>query len=227
MGGALAYLFKNRNTLPLREKLFLFFAFSSSLVLLVFYDIGIHNALCVIWLQFVFVISCVLSFFKKYTSKEKNISCLVYGSSVVLVVTYCVIGLNLSDVIRNKQNERYQLCSWVEENTPKNSLFLIPPDLEEFRLYARRSIIVDIKAFPFDKKSICEWYRRILDISGQTPSSTGDAVSLYNSLNKKRVNELKQKYGFDFLIVKNDHYNESLNEMPCVFESKAFKIFSI
>ena len=38
-----------------------------------------------------------------------------------------------------------ELAAWARENTPKDAVFLVPPDEESFRVHARRAIVVNFK----------------------------------------------------------------------------------
>ena len=97
------------------------------------------------------------------------------------------------------------LAQWVEAKTPENSLFLIPPDFQKFRLVAKHPIVVDWKAFPFQKSAILEWGERICDIANQVKCnfrymSLDKAIQGYNSLEITDLERIHQKYPFDYIV---------------------------
>ena len=58
------------------------------------------------------------------------------------------------------------LYAWVRRAAPKDAVFIIPPGLEEFRFYGRRSAYVDFKTFPATTPSLIpEWRNRIEQVS--------------------------------------------------------------
>lgn len=58
------------------------------------------------------------------------------------------------------------LYDWIRAETPDDALFIIPPGQERFRLYTRRSIVVDFKTFPASTiTAIGEWRRRLEEVT--------------------------------------------------------------
>ncbi len=53
------------------------------------------------------------------------------------------------------------ICTWIEENTSATTIFIIPPNMEGFRVYAERSCVVDFKAVPFTNAALARWFDRI------------------------------------------------------------------
>jgi hypothetical protein len=59
------------------------------------------------------------------------------------------------------------LCDWVERNTPKDAVFVVPPDEQSFRLRARRAVVVNFKNVPQLSGELGEWrarLERVLDV---------------------------------------------------------------
>jgi hypothetical protein len=65
-----------------------------------------------------------------------------------------------------RQSGPYELARVVREQTPKDALFLVPPDLTLFRFLSRRAVVVDAEAFPHTDRGILEWARRLELIFG-------------------------------------------------------------
>lgn len=49
----------------------------------------------------------------------------------------------------------------VQENTPQEAVFLIPPDCSAFRFWSERSVWIDFKAINHRQAAFSEWYERI------------------------------------------------------------------
>lgn len=61
-----------------------------------------------------------------------------------------------------------RLGVWARENTPKDALFLIPPQktVEGFRIWSLRSVVFNVKHFPVTQVAYEEWRRRYLAVRG-------------------------------------------------------------
>ena len=80
---------------------------------------------------------------------------------------------NLSPEIKSELGpEGDEIARFARENTPEESIFLTPPTWGQFRLLARRPIVVDFKAFPFSDTGMLEWHNRITDAYGN-PKALG------------------------------------------------------
>jgi hypothetical protein len=95
------------------------------------------------------------------------------------------------------------LFRWVR-STPRDSLFLTPPDMVTFRLATGRAIIVDRKAVPMDTRSILAWYRRMEDVSGRPGFRTLEAADQgYAQMNAARLDRLVRSFQPDYAILPN------------------------
>jgi len=58
------------------------------------------------------------------------------------------------------------LFEWVQRSTPGAALFIVPPGMEKFRYYARRSIYVDLKLFsPAVPRAAPVWRTRLEEVA--------------------------------------------------------------
>lgn len=59
-----------------------------------------------------------------------------------------------------------QLLEWARSNTPPESLFIIPPGFQEFRIHARRSVYVDFKTVtPANTRLMALWRQRLEQVA--------------------------------------------------------------
>lgn len=99
-------------------------------------------------------------------------------------------------------NER-ELFAFVRRSTPNDAMFLIPPDLDYFRLEAERATIIDLKAMPINKSALIEWYRRLADISGAVhPAGPGDVITGFAALDAARIRRLRTRYGIGYIVIR-------------------------
>ena len=62
--------------------------------------------------------------------------------------------------------EEVELHNWVQNDTSKDALFIVPPGMESFRHYCLRSVYVDFKFFPTAVPAMLpEWRRRLEQVA--------------------------------------------------------------
>lgn len=107
-----------------------------------------------------------------------------------------------SNVLNTAAGPEHELYKWVRANTDKGAVFLTPPSLDKFRLWAERAIVIDWKGCPIVPSDIMEWYRRLEDVSGRKGfRKRGDVNDGYGTLDAARVEALKGKYKLSYVVV--------------------------
>lgn len=95
-----------------------------------------------------------------------------------------------------------EMCEWIETNTPRQALFLVPRASQTFKWRASRAEVATRKDIPQDAASMVEWRRRLEDVyRGGTRSdgSTWKTRSLAR-LGAARLRELGREYGADYVL---------------------------
>ena len=115
-----------------------------------------------------------------------------------------------------------ELYKWVR-TTPKDTLFLTPPELETFRLHGQRAIVVDWKSMPVLPAELLEWYRRLCEVSGHQVTSRTDAIDGYRALDEARVERLRGSFAFDYVVVPASSRRLAL---PVTFEDERYVVYS-
>jgi hypothetical protein len=93
------------------------------------------------------------------------------------------------------------VCDWIARETPAESLFLTPRLNHSFKWRTGRPEVVSRKDIPQDTRGIIEWDRRIKDIYYyEGPAGVEGPIDSLGQLGTKRVHELAQKYGADFVL---------------------------
>jgi hypothetical protein len=122
-----------------------------------------------------------------------------------------------------RQADETELYDWVREHTSLAARFVTPPDLHGFRLNARRAIIADLKALPFDRPQLVEWYHRLEAISGTDgPRSMADVIEGYSTLDESRLAVLRQQYGITHAVLRVGAPTGSFSEWKEVFRNGTF-----
>jgi hypothetical protein len=101
-------------------------------------------------------------------------------------------------------------CDWIRENTPIDAIFLVPPSEQEFRLRARRAIVVNFKAVPQLSGELREWRDRmqaVLDMENLTRLPRPFAATLnairerYDSLAPQTLERAARRYNARYILV--------------------------
>jgi hypothetical protein len=129
----------------------------------------------------------------------------------------------INDFPRKTEKDLYQ---WVK-TTKQSELFLIPPNMHNFRLHSERAIIVDWKSTPIDPNGLIEWHQRIKDITGLDDIQLYKEVkAAYLTLDKDRLIFLKKKYGINYAVIYRA--NKSLgHNIKEVFKNEMFIVVSL
>jgi len=136
------------------------------------------------------------------------------SSAAVMGLLLALVGANVQRFVRLASRSSLlsgaepgvaELCAWAAANTPENSLFLSPPQEEELRFRCQRSIVVDWKSNPAVPNEVLEWYARIEDVTGVHPVRSQTDLEGYDLLDETRVERLRERYGFDYVVVERGH----------------------
>jgi hypothetical protein len=136
-------------------------------------------------------------------------------------------GLADSMLAATDQPSGRGMYQWARSRTAKTSLFLITPDVGDFRMQALRSVVVDLKAFPFDSQGIGEWYRRIGVVSGKpNPGSMREVVQRYDALDAAALTDIARQFACDFIVVRADRHTGNLDGLAVAYADRRFRVLS-
>jgi hypothetical protein len=84
------------------------------------------------------------------------------GAAMVLMLAGAAAATH-SSFARTESSKGYPqgLIAWVDTETAANTVFIVPPELEWFRLNAGRPVLADWKSHPYRGDEVVEWHRRI------------------------------------------------------------------
>lgn len=125
---------------------------------------------------------------------------------VVLAVTAVALHSGLyrfrhSTMVRGPAGAAAQeLYAWARSKPP-DTLFVVPPMLQDFRVQSRRAVVVDWKSVPGLPLELLEWHRRLQDETGldQVRSPTA-AEAGYRAMSAERAYTLVARYGAAYAI---------------------------
>lgn len=123
--------------------------------------------------------------------------------------------------IGSPQNAFTDIADYARTHTPKDTLFIIPPHIPGFRLYAQRSIVADFKTFPIYRGSKIqdEWMQRMQDVCNvSTFKNTGFDVNSecevgFRSLTPRQMQSLCKKYDADYFVAYSGAYSPAWDDL--------------
>ncbi|WP_437899111.1 DUF6798 domain-containing protein [Sorangium sp. So ce124] len=131
-----------------------------------------------------------------------------------------------SNVIKGMRGPEADMYAWIRANTPKDAVFLTPPQLERFRLLGERAIVVDWKGSAYVPSELVEWYRRLEDVSGRKGfRRSDDLADGYGDLDAARLDPLQKKYKFDYVVVGRGRQRDLPGKI--VYQNSRFVILAL
>jgi len=127
----------------------------------------------------------------------------------VVLVIFTAASVAVFDRIQSEVHSHSPIREmefWIAGNTPKDSVFLVNPRIEDFYIYAERPVFVTFKHFPQSAPEIEEWHERIKLCNGnRTPQKMGfdslDEIetSFYN-LDEEAIRHIAKTYGMNYYL---------------------------
>jgi len=118
------------------------------------------------------------------------------------------------------------LAEFMRERTPKQALFLTPPDDDSLRFFGERAIVVDWKGNPAVPAEVLAWYRRIEDVTGRHGMTREEELRGYDALDEQRLEALRVRYGFDYAVVRRGR-ERALGDYPRAFEDPNYVVLEV
>ncbi len=110
-------------------------------------------------------------------------------------------GYSRSNLLKEEGGSQADLYRWLRESSPKDAVYLTPPDLEDTRFLGQRAIVVDWKAVPLIPSELLGWYERLCDVTGRRVGGPSD-MGGYGSMDQERLALLVGKYHPDYLVLR-------------------------
>lgn len=122
--------------------------------------------------------------------------------------------------------EQRDLFAVIRRITPRDAMFLTPPDLDAFRLEAERATVVDIKAMPINRGGLIAWYERLAAISGDRhPANMNAVIAGYAALDPARIAQLRHAYGIGYIVTRADRTVAEDGWTP-IFRNQGYRLFA-
>ena len=134
-------------------------------------------------------------------------------------------GREHSTLLKEDGGRNDELYRWLREQSPKDAVYLTPPDLEGARFLGQRAIVVDWKAVPLIPTELLVWYERLCDVTGRQLKSSGDLAG-YGSLDPERLALIVSKYHPDYVVLRRGA-ERRFPGLPVVYQNYGYCVLKI
>ena len=134
-------------------------------------------------------------------------------------------GLDRSTLLKEERGATMELYRWLRESSPKDAVYLTPPDMEGARYLGQRAIVVDWKAVPLIPSELLGWYERLCDVTGRSIRGSGD-LGGYASIDPPRLALIEAKYHPDFLVLRRGG-ERRFADFPVVYQNGGYSVLKI
>jgi hypothetical protein len=151
------------------------------------------------------------------------------GFLLMLLVTnhLYMFGLDSFTKAPRVSIEGDELSRYLAANTTKDALVVTPPNRGDLRITAKRALVCDFKAFPFQDWAMLEWRKRMTDCYGEVHEAGFKAQrsmdKKYHLIDNQRLEDLAQKYGATHAVL----YADTETRHDVLFSNKRYKLIEI
>lgn len=174
-----------------------------------------------------------IGFFILCCFRKLNWKSWVYAVSIGFLVSAAVKGqIEWFELKQPWVKDWKEVCEFSLQNSPIESTFVIPPEIESFQYLSRRSAFFSFKHFPTNLNQISEWYSRMQVLGLISPhldpktlrSPAEINYANYNRLVTEDFLKIRKQYTFiDYCIVRQEIHLS----LPQVFSNTSYKIYRI
>jgi hypothetical protein len=116
---------------------------------------------------------------------------------------------------------------WAQTRTPRDATFLVPPYYGEFRLLARRAVVVDDKSPPMYNDELVAWYRRLCEaVDAPRLSSVQDAGQRWDALSAERLVAIARHFQAGYVVLAK-HRSTAHLAMPVAYEDADNIVYAV
>lgn len=194
-------------------------------------DYGAAPAWRLAWLVFPPLLLGLTWFTCRLLGKSRRV---LATTAVIWLAAICVFSASMfpvrSTLGKQEQGSLFELTTWLESNTSRESLFVVPVNfsMADVRLRGKRAVVVDLKSCPIAVADIEAWYVRIQDVCGVSRgTSPKEMVCRYEWLDLQRALMLRERYKATHIIVENGKHKGRLEGLRLVFKNRDYSVLEI
>ncbi len=165
-------------------------------------------------------------------STERHRTLLVTSAAVIIGLSALLRPFSdfkrKSNLLTGFPEDEQALIDWAKSETSLDAVFLIPPSLNNFRLNARRAVIVDTKSPPVLPYELVQWYHRLEDISGVKGFTDKKVLDPgYRDIDHDRLVSLTEEYRFQYAVFCRDVGNDSTRGYEIAYSNPTWIVLTV
>jgi hypothetical protein len=160
-------------------------------------------------------------FFERFVEPVAARYKLVTVINVSLLLALVLYGANtqVKRLTKYYAGEGMPMMNFVKEVKSSGDTFLIPVELEDFRLYTGAPILVNFKSGPYKDVEYMEWYRRFVAASEFYGARDQSACDI--------LRKLRDQYKITHVVVKGSHPAERCGNLAELYKDLNYRVYRI
>lgn len=161
------------------------------------------------------IISILWQSFSRQISGKASLLLKINTISMVLLVLGGICAMKYKFDYYSSQPS-VAVMDYIKKAKLKEEIYLVPPELEDFRLYVGVPIFVDYKTHPYKDIEVVEWYNRIQLV---------DRFYFDKNARGKLAEKLINDYAITHILVKNSQVNGTFDNFREVYKDKNYILY--
>lgn len=173
------------------------------------------------------IISSILIFGLKLL--QKTLAVISIPLQVIIILVTLALGVtglkDVRELIGSRDQKLPRHLRFIQSDFQPGDLYLIPPDLQSFRLEAGIPVLTDLKSNPYQDTEVLEWYERNQIALAFYSSSQAESCDM--------IVDLQNEYGITHVLLARtsnvDHLGD-LQDCPLVknaYEDSYYTVYEI
>jgi hypothetical protein len=129
--------------------------------------------------------------------------------------------------LSGQQDEKVITARAVAQVTPKDALFVVPPQFGLLRIHGQRALVVDFKSIPFQDAAMLEWRERMRVVYGEVEGGGFKAArafdKAYRRITDTHLLALASRYGATHALL----YMDTPSQLVEVYANEIYKIVQL
>jgi hypothetical protein len=165
-----------------------------------------------------FIVSQVFDKFREPIAGRRRVLTALNCALVLLVVLYGA-RTQVKRHVKHYQDESMPMMDHVRETKSSGENYLIPVDLENFRVYTGAPALVTFKSGPYKDVEYLEWYRRLVAASEFYRAEDEIACDI--------LKKLERDYNLTHVVVKGQQPGVRCENLSAVYKDERYRVYKI